>query len=204
MTKFFYTTIGIWASLQFAVLLYWSLQLDSSISSLISNTKNQPVYLWSYAVLTLAAIILFGLNITLLVYRVRKYGWPKFRKQTGTGIGSLIGIAASACSVCGSTILSVIGITGGLAVFPLQGLELKALSVAFLALPIWLTYRELKRFECGEGICPVPRDYSFRKKDWRILTALMITVPVLLWAGWGMVKLDQASGGFCSIKEKIL
>ncbi len=66
------------------------------------------------------------------MYRLRKFGLALRSFSEGglsTGIESLIGIAASACPICGSTILSAIGIAGGLTAFPFGGLELKAISL---------------------------------------------------------------------------
>ncbi|MBI1961457.1 MAG: hypothetical protein HYS45_02010, partial [Parcubacteria group bacterium] len=123
-------------------------------------------------------------------YRWRKFGPPKFKTEAGSGAGTLAGIAASACPVCGSTILSAIGIAGGLAVFPLQGLELKALSFSLMALPIWLTRRDLKKLECGDGTCPVPKDHRFKESDRPWLLVLLAAVVVLVLISWNMLKTE--------------
>ncbi len=210
-TRLFYGLIGITASLAFFLLLYWSLRLNSSIDSLIGNTYSQPSYLWPYVILTFAAIILFGANAALFAYRWRKFGKPKLKKQGATGGGSLVAIAASACPVCGSVLLSAIGIAGGLVAFPLGGLELKALSVGFLALPIWLTRIDLKKLEClpaeallcpseafgvggaqagGDGTCPVPKDHRFKESDRPWLLGLLAAVIVLALVSWNMLKTE--------------
>ncbi|MDP3727708.1 MAG: hypothetical protein Q8R35_03680 [bacterium] len=218
LTRLFYGLIGTAASLAFSLALYWALRLDSSITSLIGNTYDQPLYFWPYVILTLGAIVLFGVNVAFFVYRWRKFGPPKFKKQGATGAGSLVGVAASACPVCGSVLLSAIGIAGGLAAFPLGGLELKALSVGLLALPIWLTRRDMKKLEClpavpllagsaqagGDGFdrlttggtCPVPQDHSFKETDrpWRIV--LLAAVMVLSFVGWNMLKTDPVIAKF--------
>ncbi|TSC72632.1 MAG: Uncharacterized protein G01um101438_349 [Parcubacteria group bacterium Gr01-1014_38] len=192
LTRLFYGSIGVVASLALAFVFYWSLRLNSSIASIIQNTAGVPLYFWPYVLLTAGTIVLFGANAALFTYRWRKYGPPKLTWQGGTGIGSLVGVAASACPVCGSVILSAIGITAGLAAFPLQGLELKVLSFALLALPIWLTTRELRRFACGTEACPVPRDASFKETDRRWLLLLLAAMVSLLVLGWNMLKDDPA------------
>ncbi len=166
-TRLFYGFIGIASSLVFFLVLYWSLRINSSIGALIGNTYGKPLYFWSYVIMTFASVILFGVNAALFVHRWRKFGPPKLKKQGATGGGSLVAVAASACPICGSTLLAAIGIAGGLAAFPLGGLELKALSVGLLALSIWLTRRDLKKSEsdCKKGICPAPRDPSFKDSD---------------------------------------
>ncbi len=216
LTRLFYGLIGIAASLAFFLLLYWSLRINSSIASLIGNTYDKPFYFWPYVILTLASIILFGVNATLFAYRWRKFGPPKLKKQGATGGGSLVAVAASACPVCGSALLAAIGIAGGLAAFPLQGLELKALSVGLLVLPIWLTRRDLKKLESdclpaeasaqagANGVCPVPQDHSFKEKDRSWLSRLVVLVIVLMFVGWNMLKSDPALAKLMAGKNNIV
>lgn len=190
LTVVFYGSIGLVASLALFLVFYWSLSLNSSIYSLINNTENEPVYLWSYILLTLGTIILFGINVPLFIYRSRKYGLPQLKTQGGTGLGAIVGVVASACPVCGSVFLSAIGIAGGLAVFPLQGLELKAFSFGLMALPVWLTTRELKALGCGGKTCPTPHPTSFRAKDTPYLAAFLASIVILGFIGWNMLKSD--------------
>lgn len=201
-TGLFYGLIGIAASLVFFLLLDWGLSFNSSITMLVQNTIDKPLYLWSYMIMTVAAIILFGINVSLLIYRWRKFGAPKFKSQGGTGLGSFVGFAASACPMCGSTVLAALGIAGGLAAFPLGGLELKALSVVLLALPIWLTIRDLKKLSCGDETCPVPRDASYQEeKDYQWLLRILALVILLSIVGWNMVKSEPILGKLLSVKN---
>ncbi|MBI3274342.1 MAG: hypothetical protein HYZ69_04320 [Candidatus Colwellbacteria bacterium] len=192
LTKLFYGLISIASSLAFFLVLYWALRLDSAITNIITNTYSTPLYFWPYMILTLGSIVLFGINISLIVYRWRKFGPPKLKTEGGTGLGSIVGIAASACPVCGSTLLSAIGISGGLAAFPLGGLELKALSFGFLVLPIWLVKKDLKKLEanCASGVCPVPKDHSFKESDRPWLIVLLAAVVVLALVSWNMLKTE--------------
>lgn len=191
LTLLFYVSIGVAASLAIALLFYWSLRLDSSIFSLVNNTKSEPVFLWSYGFLTMGAIFLFGINTVLFVYRLRKYGLPKLKYQAGGGLGSLLGVAASACPICGSTLLSAIGITAGLTAFPLQGLELKALSFGLLILPVFVLLKEIKNPPCDKrGVCLTARDTSLQKRDTIWLTSFLVLVIVLAFIGWNMLKFD--------------
>jgi len=193
LTKLFYGLIGIVSSLLFFIVLYWSLRTNSSIASLIENTYDKPLYFWPYVILTFASIILFGVNAILFVYRWRKFGPLKFKKQGATGGGSLVAVTASACPVCGSIFLSAIGIAGGLAAFPLGGLELKALSVGLLALPIWLTIKDMKKLECGDGTCPIPQDPSYKEeKDKLWLLGVYAVIVLFVLVGWSMLKTDPA------------
>ncbi|MEK7557398.1 MAG: hypothetical protein AAB538_05450 [Patescibacteria group bacterium] len=193
MTGVFYGAVGVAACLALFLVMYWALRLDSAITNLIINFSNVPLYFWPYVLLTLGTVVLFGVNAALLTYRWRTYGRPRLRGQAGTGVGSLLGIAASACPVCGSTLLSLVGIAGGLAAFPLQGLELKAVSFGLMALPVWLTRRELTRIacgQCGRGTCPVARDASYKPSDRLTLTALLGVIVALGLLSWSMLRTD--------------
>lgn len=190
LTALFYGAIGLVASLALFLVFYWSLRLNASIDNLVRNFYGVPLYFWPYVVLTVATIILFGINAPLLVYRYRKYGFPKLRNQTSGGLGAIIGVFASACPVCGSTLLSAIGIAGGLTAFPLGGLELKALSFGLMALPVVLTGKELSRFSKGGEACPIPKDASFRKKDKPLLVSSLMLLTVLFYFTWTMLKSD--------------
>lgn len=204
-TKFFYGSIGIATSLGLLLLFYWHLRLNSSIAALIYNTADKPVYFWLYVILTLGAVVLFGINASLLVYRWRKFGRPKLKQQAGSGAGSLVGVAAAACPVCGSVLLSAIGITGGLAAFPFAGLELKVLSLGLLALPIWLMRRDMKKMECGDDTCPVPQDTSFKEaKDSKWLLTSYALIVLFAIIGWNMLKTDPAMARFLTKDNSIV
>ena len=224
LTRLFYGSIGFAASLALFLVFYWSLRLNASIENLIRNFLDVPLYFWPYVVFTLAAIVLFGVNVSLLVYRWRRYGRPRLRGQGSTGLGALIGVAASACPVCGSVLLSAIGITGGLAAFPLAGLELKALSVVFLLLPLWLIRRDLKNLDeqcavgaspaeppvrrsLGEvgwrsGVCPNPRDASFKDTDRPWLLAVLALIVALGIVTWRFLTSDPAIARLSRSREE--
>jgi len=216
LTKVFYGSIGLSASLALFLVFYWSLRLNASISNLINNyARDLPLYFWPYVILTLGTLILFGVNVALFVYRWRKFGPPRLNFRTGknlggqasTGLGSLIGVFASACPVCGSTLLGAIGIAGGLTAFPLGGLELKAVSLGLMALPIWLTKRDLNRLEkeCEQGVCPPAKDASFNKeKDKHWFQAAGALVFIFAFIGLNMLKTDPALSKFLSSQNTLV
>jgi len=190
ITYVIYGLIGIISSLALFLAFYWSLRLNASINNLVINFYGTPLYFWPYVILTMGTLILFGINVPLLLYRWRKYGFPKLKGYAGGGLGAVIGVLASACPVCGSTLLSAIGIAGGLTVFPLQGLEVKALSFVLMAMPVFLTGRELKRFASGVEACPIPKDASFKAKDKGLLFLLTGILIVLGYFCWKMLSSD--------------
>ncbi len=97
---------------------------------------------------TIAIAALFGINLAMVVY---------FLKRTRAGLGrqnfaaGVSGIASGAlgigCAACGSfiltTTLSSIGAAGALAILPLRGGEFGILSVALLALSLILISKKI-------------------------------------------------------------
>jgi hypothetical protein len=190
LTKLFYVSVGLTTALGLLLAFYYTLRLGSGVKGLIQNTT--PLYFWTYMILTLGTVILFGVNAAMFAHKRRKYGAMKFRNQMSAGFGSLVGVAASACPVCGSLLLSAAGITGGLASFPFHGLELKGLSFILMALPIWLMQKDTKKLECS-GACPMPRDTSYKPSDQMWLIILPALIFSFSFAGLQMYKSEPAN-----------
>lgn len=85
-----------------------------------------------YIITTILIIILSGISVATALWLFRH----SKLNQTGNVTANLGGFIAAAfgtgCPVCGAFLLSAIGVVGGLSVFPLQGLELKFLSLGLL------------------------------------------------------------------------
>jgi hypothetical protein len=52
--------------------------------------------------------------------------------SVATTFGSLIGFASAGCASCGAGVLALMGVTGGAAVLPFNGLEVQVLSILIL------------------------------------------------------------------------
>lgn len=86
--------------------------------------------------ITIIISVLFGINISLLIYHVRQR--LALEKSAGTSVGGMVsGIVGIGCASCGSVILSSIfgiGATAGfIGVLPLRGQEFGLLGVAVLS-----------------------------------------------------------------------
>lgn len=100
------------------------------------------------AISTIVIAILFGINIAMIVYLIRKrkmvLGGGSFFASFG-GIGS--GIVGIGCAACGSLVLStflpVIGAAGAIALLPLKGKEFSILSIGLLLASIFAMARKI-------------------------------------------------------------
>lgn len=199
INQIFYITIGLVSALALLLVFYLILRLDASLEDVLKNST--PLYLIGYLGLTFGTVALFGLNISLFTYRLRKYGFPKLTGQLGAGFGSALGILASACPVCGSTLLSALGIASGLSAFPLGGLELKAGSFILMGLPVILMVREMRAFDCGSKICPKPRDATFKEADLPWLVILLAIIFGLSYISFNMFQSDPEVSAKCTIPQ---
>ncbi|MBI3026990.1 hypothetical protein HYY70_02660 [Candidatus Woesearchaeota archaeon] len=130
--------IGLLVSIAVFIALYYLTFYFTTPRAL--RSMEGSFYLYFTFVSNIIITILFGLNVSILVHRLRMK--TKIAKESSlSGSGVLAGAFASGCPVCGSLLLPLIGISGGLAAFPFRGLELKALAMSLMILS---TYFVLK------------------------------------------------------------
>ncbi len=135
----FYRYVAFFTTLAVSYASYWLFNKTTTVQTFLTNMKDgdfgqfSVLYGITYIVTTFLVVILSGISVATVLWLYRH----SRLNQTGNAaanLGSLVAAAFSmGCPVCGAFLLSAIGITGGLAVFPLQGLELKFLSLGLVA-----------------------------------------------------------------------
>lgn len=110
------------------------------------------------ATYTILIAILFGVQITLLYYYIRKTKTNRasLRSVGGAGIGGLVaGVFGIGCAACGTfiltTVLSLVGAAGLLSFLPLKGAEFGFLGVGLLLYSMWLLIKKID----APNICPL-------------------------------------------------
>jgi len=101
-------------------------------------------YVKSYAYpafgLNIIVALLMGINISLLVYRLKEYATDK-KSSMMSGFGIFTAALANGCPGCFAGlfpfILSIFGVSATLSVLPFNGLELQALSGVLLGASIF-------------------------------------------------------------------
>lgn len=87
--------------------------------------------------------ILSGITISMIIYKIRvtrSFGG----KKNLAGLGGILGGGfASACSSCSATIASIMGAAGGIAIFPLKGLEFSLPSIGILIVSMYFISKGL-------------------------------------------------------------
>lgn len=89
--------------------------------------------------------ILAGINTAMIICRKQMTGSLGFKKGgTSSACGVFGGAVASGCPVCTMPLLAVFGLGGALALFPLQGLEIKIPAIAILTVSLYWAARNVK------------------------------------------------------------
>jgi len=111
-----------------------------------SIQTNFSIFSASY---TIAIAVLFGVNIAMVAYYLKRR--KKFFQKSGavTGIGGLLsGMLGVGCAACGTFVLapllSLVGAGGLIAVLPFAGEEFGILSIGILSSSIFLTARKIQ------------------------------------------------------------
>lgn len=169
--------VAVISSLTIAYLFYWLLYKVTTISTMFQNAKDGEFGQYSYAYFatywttTLATIILFGISASILVWLWRRSLLSKV-STSSSGLGAFVGALGAACPICGAFLLSLLGVSAGVSIFPLQGLELKFLSLGLIAgSTAFAASRVTKAIDCGE-CADISKDRSQVKRSGLVILPL--------------------------------
>lgn len=124
------------------------LGLDASPKLLLDVTTNAAANILDASGVALFSSIivisiLSGITISMIIYQIRitrSFGG----KKNLAGFGGIFGGAfSSACSACSTTLASILGAAGGLAIFPLKGLEFSLPSIGILVVSMYFISKGL-------------------------------------------------------------
>ena len=129
--------------------VYYFLTLEMALSHLSTEIELMPLYMAGSISLTVIVAVLAGINIALVVYNIKTQR-SKNMKKGGTSaiLGGALTAFTPGCPACTTSLSAVLGIVGGLAIFPLQGLELKFISIGALTFSIWWAMRNINNATC--------------------------------------------------------
>lgn len=110
----------------------------------LSITTNFGAFSASY---TIAIAILFGIDLAMIIYlvkRSRALGQGEITASVGGVISGIFGVGCAACgSFVATSILSLVGAGGAVALLPFKGGEFGLLSIILLASSIFLVARKI-------------------------------------------------------------
>jgi len=124
--------------------LFW--YLTFSFTPLLEYIK---MYGMTFTVSTIslgfAIAVLTALNSSLVIFRKKITGSLGFKRgATSSTCSALTGAIASGCPVCTMPILGVFGLGSAIALFPLQGIELKIAATVALIISLYFTTKNVR------------------------------------------------------------
>jgi hypothetical protein len=147
----FYALLSAVVAAGLALLYYYLTISVVPVSSALEMVG--PLYVTAAIALTFTTAALAGINTSLAIFKIKNARLIAIKRSgSSTAFGSTLMAFAPGCSACTTPLVAVFGTAGGLALFPLQGLEFKMISVAVLTLSTyWMAKSPPHQNVCGMG-----------------------------------------------------
>jgi hypothetical protein len=108
-----------------------------------------PFHITTSIIITVIISILAGINFALVAYKMQRMKMMNSVKSNSTAVlGGIFGMFTPGCPACTAPLAVVLASVGGLSLFPLQGLEMKFVSVAVLVFSIYWITRKIQSNSC--------------------------------------------------------
>ncbi len=103
--------------------------------------ENFPSYIATSIGLTVVISALAGINFGLMAFKMKQLRMTNSVKSNSSAVlGGAFAAFTPGCPACTAPLAVILGAVGGLPLFPMQGLELKLISVCVLIFSIyWIT-----------------------------------------------------------------
>ena len=129
-------------------LAYYFLTLSTAIDHFAIDVAISAQYMTASIGLTCVVAVLGGINIALVAYNIKTQRMNLQKGGSSAIFGGALAAFTPGCPACTTSLTAILGIVGGLAIFPLQGLELKFVSIAALSFSIWWAMRNINKASC--------------------------------------------------------
>ena len=113
------------------------------------EVKLAPHYILTSIGLTIVISALAGINFAMMGYKMSQMKKMNSVKSNSSAIfGGVFAAFTPGCPACTAPLAVILGAVGGLSLFPMQGLELKFISVGVLIFSIYWITRGLQSKSC--------------------------------------------------------
>lgn len=110
------------------------------INTILSVSGELPL------ILMLAISVMGGVNISMIIFKLR--ATKKIGGSNLAGIGGIFGSALGVgCPACSTSLLSILGVSGGLSVLPFKGVELTSLGLLVLFISFYFISKSINECE---------------------------------------------------------
>src|SRR3989344_9203560 len=144
---YLYIVLGL--SLSLNVLAVYYFIFSQSTTFKVYFDSNTTFYNWASIISSVVISLLFGLVLTFLIWQ-----WKNRKAQNPAHVGNslisgFLGAISTGCPVCGAFLISLLGVGGGLAAFPFQGLEIKVISLGLLSFAVFSSAQTISNKDCS-------------------------------------------------------
>ena len=143
-----YAAIGILSGVGLGI-IYYFLTMSMLPTHFDAAMEISPSYIISSVVLTVVISALAGINFAMMAYKIQRMRMMNSVKSNSSAVlGGAFAAFTPGCPACTAPLAVILGAIGGLSLFPMQGLELKFISVGVLIFSIYWIARGLQSKSC--------------------------------------------------------
>ena len=129
--------------------IYYFLTMSMLPAHLETTMEIMPSYIITSIGLTVVISSLAGINFAMMAFKIKRMKMMNSVKSNSSAIlGGAFAAFTPGCPACTAPLVVILGAVGGLSLFPMQGLELKFISVGVLIFSIWWIARGLQSKSC--------------------------------------------------------
>ena len=130
-------------------IIYYFLTMSMLPSHLNTTMEIMPSYIITSVGLTIVISALAGINFAMMAFKIKRMKMMNSVKSNSSAVlGGAFAAFTPGCPACTAPLAVILGAIGGLSLFPMQGLELKFISVGVLIFSIWWIARGLQSKSC--------------------------------------------------------
>ena len=143
-----YALIGIISGVGLGI-IYYFLTMSMLPTHFDAEVQLAPHYILVSIGLTIVISTLAGMNFAMMAYKMNQIKKMNSVKTNSSAIfGGIFAAFTPGCPACTAPLAVILGAVGGLSLFPMQGLELKFISVGVLIFSIYWITRGLQSKSC--------------------------------------------------------
>ena len=148
-----YAMIGIISGISLGI-IYYFLTMSMLPTHFDAAVKLAPHYIITSIGLTVGISTLAGINFAMMGYKMnqmKKMNSVKsnsVKTNSSAIFGGVFAAFTPGCPACTAPLAVILGAVGGLSLFPMQGLELKFISIGVLIFSIYWIARGLQSKSC--------------------------------------------------------
>jgi len=143
-----YATIAVVSAIGLGI-IYYFLTMSMLPTHFDVAIELSPSYIVTSIALTVSISALAGINFAMMAYKIKRMKMMNSVKSNSSAVlGGAFAAFTPGCPACTAPLAVILGAIGGLSLFPMQGLELKFISIGVLIFSVYWITRGLQNQSC--------------------------------------------------------